>query len=507
MIGILLISLIIKNYKIIETQGKINKDLFMSDLRIKNFAVLVKNETENEGYLADSPKIGNIRRWGCFRNETPFIFVHIGRSGGGGVRRMFAAAANDYSKPSELEPFIQRWTYYRIHVGGSNSTSITANGQFASSYFRNFLPESACSFNMTFERSVPCDAETPIGQATVCSHSSYSIKSRCPRNQPPESSCHLVYTGHNMIGNELHWLPNGYLKKWWTTAFNTTLSWDEIPTGTQCGTYNRTLWKHDLHPDLETKNCRTNLTFHVDSLAEKTFLPVKRVEDENREVQGPERKVLSWSFVYASLPILRVTIFRETFSWLASKYVWHNLEEKGLSHGNIEEMTMRSDDGFKNFLKIRPGPGWANHFALEFILKLCGEDCFVRYIHGTATLLDIERQATDNLLRSFAVVGLQNETSTFFDMVSVRVAYMKNVTRNAHLRQEGGDHRTEWHQAKETYKDPAFQRLLLNASPEIAALERLYKIALEVNRFQLKELRDCPSDLGGKDSSWVGNKR
>ena len=32
---------------------------------------------------------------------------------------------------------------------------------------------------------------------------------------------------------------------------------------------------------------------------------------------------MDWSFLYASLPVMRTTIVREPFSWLLSKYSWH----------------------------------------------------------------------------------------------------------------------------------------------------------------------------------------
>ena len=39
-----------------------------------------------------------IRRWGCNRTETPLIFVHIGKSGGGIVGSRIEASSLNYTK-------------------------------------------------------------------------------------------------------------------------------------------------------------------------------------------------------------------------------------------------------------------------------------------------------------------------------------------------------------------------------------------------------------------------
>jgi len=434
-------------------------------------------ETKNKQHFNRT----EIRRWGCLsRNETPFIFVHIGKAGGGEIRRMFAAAARNYTKNNNRSSrFAQKTAYYSIHP--NNNSSKIAIGRFANSAHNNFRPEAAFIPNGSLERNKQCDAETPIGQATVCRP---LRRSRCPEDDgdPTSSSCHLVYVGHNMIGNEMHWLPTGYLERWWNSTVakraNTIPSWGNIPT---CG-------KRD-------EECRTKLTSKVDSLARQFVSSAYYWQDETEN--KVEKIVPSWAPIYASLPVLRVTMTREPFSWLASKYLWHSLQietesRKKLAHDDIEEMTMRSDDGFAKSLMKEHGPGWANHFALKQIMMFCGEDCVVRYIHGSATLEDIERQAEENLRHSFAVVGLLTETQAFYDMVSARVTYMVNLTQNAHLAGEGGKHSTsKSHEVKESYADLSFQKRLINASPEIRTLVRLYKVSVEVNRFQKEEYIRC----------------
>ena len=117
--------------------------------------------------------------------------------------------------------------------------------------------------------------------------------------------------------------------------------------------------------------------------------------------------ITSWTPLYASLPVLRVTVMREPFSWLVSKYFWHRSPEEvanGSTCDNIEEALL------KNSALHRPQAlemnkahaGWITRMALGYLMYLCGEDCIVRYAAGTATLADIEAQAEANLRRAFA---------------------------------------------------------------------------------------------------------
>jgi hypothetical protein len=128
-------------------------------------------------------------------------------------------------------------------------------------------------------------------------------------------------------------------------------------------------------------------------------------------------------------------------------------------------------------------------------MYLCGEDCIVRYAAGTATLEDLEFQAEGNLRQAFAVVGILEQVDTFYEMITARVQYM-NTSLNANVR--GARHSTqnkESNQCKARFEDPDFQAKLLELSPELRALNRLYGVAKEVNHFQLQELRECSGDV------------
>mmetsp|Transcript_10509 Transcript_10509/g.12370 ORF Transcript_10509/g.12370 Transcript_10509/m.12370 type:complete len:375 (+) Transcript_10509:43-1167(+) len=275
-----------------------------------------------------------IRRWGCAaRNETPFIFVHIGKAGGGEVRRMFAAAARNYTnRGPDVENFAQKTVYYSITPNYPNSTT-AVKARFFSSRHRQIRPSHEFERGSSFERNECCDAETPIGQASLCP----ARVSKCPAVAVPAAaaSCHLVYVGHNMLGNELHWLPNRYLERWWDSAFvdketNTIPSWGDIPKGSR---YTRKEWK-----DMKS-HCHTKRSIGVDSMARQVVSSLYL--EDTTEGKAGENTVSSWAPIYASLHVLRVTMIREPFSWLASKYGWHKLQKNKMSR------TMLIHDGIE----------------------------------------------------------------------------------------------------------------------------------------------------------------
>jgi hypothetical protein len=106
----------------------------------------------------------------------------------------------------------------------------------------------------------------------------------------------------------------------------------------------------------------------------------------------------------------------------------------------------------------------------------------------------MECQAANNLRHSFAVVGLLQETDTFYDMVTKRVQYV-NMSLNPNV--QGAFHSTgkgpEQLRCKDKFANASFQALLKERSPIIAAIDRLYHVGVQVNRFQLEELQMCPT--------------
>eukprot|EP00797_Seminavis_robusta_P002056 Sro1125_g243980.2 (351) ;mRNA; f:31256-32308 len=243
----------------------------------------------------------------------------------------------------------------------------------------------------------------------------------------------------------------------------------------------------------------------------------------------------------SSLPVVRVTVLRDPFSWLLSKFFWHH-EHPHIAINNAttnatasnasssstlqwvspDRGTQRNKEQYVHRKRAgKPPPpepfvpcddinyaanGWATLRATSYILYLCGQHCLGAYAKTISTsdskdlttilqqlLPNWERQASHNLRHSFAVVGLLNETNQFYEMVTQRVAYMNTslnpqVTGKQHSSNNGNQ---EAKRCRERYASQEFQDELSLASPAVAALQRLYKIAVTVNRFQQEELNQC----------------
>ena len=158
--------------------------------------------------------------------------------------------------------------------------------------------------------------------------------------------------------------------------------------------------------------------------------------------------------------------------------------------------------------------GWGTQAALEYILYLCGEHCAGHYQsiqkrfeedgdrnsdrdkimqkEQRAYLNMMEDQAAYNLRNSFAVVGVLHKADDFYDMISRRVHYL-DLSLNPSVKGEthisgGGE---EVKRCDQVFNDQSFRDKVMEESPEIAALARLYQVGLEVNTFQRRELDQC----------------
>jgi hypothetical protein len=342
------------------------------------------------------------------------------------------------------------------------------------------------------------------------------------------------------IGDELSWLPPKVLMKWWkqwshelvskntgqssSSSSSSSMSYflDDMNGTIAAMTDNferiqlKEVWcdgfgerKRPFRPsdydDRMYKVCNLPIQQQVDTLANSMF--VENVSLRRKNYQTRSESVagdFDWSPVYASMPVLRITMLREPFSWLMSKYAWHHhsLFRPGTPKSRIPQVICHdialatsnissfSQEDF--FDGDRASPGFARRMPLEQLFKICGSDCQARYYSGITTLNDIERQASNNLRNSFAVVGLLEETSLFFEMITARVAYL-DTSLNAEV--EGKSHPSpkgiRYQRCQDLYSNPSFQLELLKASPELAALLRVYQVGKEVNRQQLEELRSC----------------
>jgi hypothetical protein len=461
----------------------------------------------------------NIRSWGCERRpEAPFIFVHCGKSGGGQVRARFAASALQFNRSTrEWHKSLRDPLYY--YPIRNVKTGKLSKGAFVNSAFPNFRP----SYNETypddtperwetFEGTLPCAAETPLGQALAC-----PLLKRPPETKRAchADQCNIVYTGHNVLGNELHWLPNQYLSNWWNKwAPSHHHHHHHHQNVTEALLRRLDDWAYDLAPcymphhfnrSLQIArhyrshyaSCVRDKEVHWDMVAHEVGV----VGQGNKE--GP---VTDWSPLYASLPVLRVILLREPLDWLVSKFFWHSVDPgylMGMSgtkytyNNTLKRCDNSEGGGVDDPLDIVAD--WVSRASLAYIHYLCGEDCIVRMHHGSMTLEQAEIQARNNLLQSFAVVGILEEQRTFYDMVTARTQYMNTslhptVVGSPHKSLPGDGVVDSQERCDSVFAaNTPFARAITARSPELAALRRLYRVGLQVYQAQKDELEACGS--------------
>ena len=434
--------------------------------------------------------------------DSPFIFVHIGKAGGGSIRRLIATSATNYTR-SEMD-----WhqpgkdtAYYPIR---SDNGTLIAKATFCNGGHNNYLP----IMQKTFEGTRICTATTPIGRALACP--AYKQRNSCIEDILSMESSQLVYVGHNPFGNEINMLPVPYLQQWWRQHWATTESttnkpvdaisqqWHRLdPNNTWCGSMRRP-W-HDMK-NQEMSNiskCGKQMQDEVDKAAVESI-------QKHMSMDTPSERARAWSAVYASLPLIRVVMVRNPFPWFASSFSWHNLYKIGVVCDNVTNAVAVAPLNMSEEVQINTvrewkvanmgAPGWIRSFALDKIYMLCGPDCRVRHLKNNATLEELKVQAEHNLRNAFAVVGiLEDGEDAFFEMINTRVNYL-NIKMNVTLRHDG-THKSgsngENGRCKARFKDVNFQQNLIEASPEVAALVYLYDVAVQVNRFQKRELMEC----------------
>lgn len=496
------------------------------------------SDNNNNNIEIDNSDETAIRKWGCGRNETPFVFVHIGKAGGGGVRSRMAAAALNYNRSGWHRTHEDEHYYYPIYAdhnideNNGSAKRIMHKAKFLSSKHNNYVHPDLPEFHgdFTYEGHRPCGAGTPIGQAVACPiESTFCVDH--DEDGISEGRCDLVYMGHNLLGSELHWLPTQYLMRWWNSTpwgkegaeDNNDALGDFIAN--RHTAVSNTKWP--VHPKvtemvgedtIPTINCDQGpYTYRPFLRAYKQcFQPKEEVVDMmTRYIVGEEDDSSSGNFssvpyaqIIASIPVLRVTVLREPFSWLTSKFFWHGHHHLGNGTVVISDMgkpdrnkKRQADWEAKNGKSVNvvkcdnvetAAAGWASNRAMSYIFYLCGEHCMGGWADGSLTLADLEQQGAYNLRNSFAVVGLLQKTDDFYKMVSQRVFYM-DTSLNPEV--EGKSHTTgkqpEMLRCKAKFQTKEFQEALLQQSPAMATLNRLYKIAIEVNKFQTKELAEC----------------
>jgi len=430
----------------------------------------------------------SIRRWGCHRTETPFIFVHIAKAGGGTNRRRFAAAARGYDRAEKW--WVGKLDDHHYPVRDSDHPDGMRRAKFCNSENKNFQIPYGINGTMvgrSFEGTKPCNATTPIGHAIGCPAVQKCLGCRDANSE----LCDTVYVGHNWLGNEMHWLPPKYLQRWWLENWSAKASEgvERIHRGfDSIATQGRHQWcpKYDLsRPDdvFSKENIDNTILMECSNLASR------RADSDLKQLWGSMARPNDYSPLYASLPLHRVTMIREPFSWLKSRFYWDH-HYKNFVCDDIQSAG-RQDKGWDK-------EGWAYGALKNYTLQLCGEDCHSRIDTGAMTLEDAVYQAESNLRNSFSVVGLLNETESFYDMIETRISYMNMslevhpaVMEDARHASGHGKSKTEYARCSKAFIDSAFQQRFREEIPLMVSLEHLYEVGVEVNRFQKEELHQC----------------
>jgi len=352
------------------------------------------------------------------------------------------------------------------------------------------------------------------------------------QDPPPGSTCDSIFVGHNNVGSELTWLPPRYLKNhWWDQSEFGKMPehknllepfWDRLVDDRRhrrtklklaAMDYNK-IEKENLEPPKEStagRWCPRGYKYKEKTLYDR---PSDRKQyhaayetcgrplaaDADRAFMEAFSSTSNFSPFYASMPVHRVTVMRDPWSWIVSKFFWHGLnkvfpKEKGvLSCMDVLRVAEKDDE-------LPPDDphdptrqlGWMEQYSLAALTKLCGDDCRIRYSNGMMTLEDIEEQVSSNLRNAFSVVGILHEQDSFFDMLTDRIQY---VDMALHPNMTGDEHPTRKTKAnlmcRSVYaSDENFREMVREKVPAFATLEHMYLLGVRVNAFQKEELRQC----------------
>ena len=120
-----------------------------------------------------------IRSWGCDLKTGPFVFVHIGKAGGGNVRARIAASSLNYTK--------DKWSnrdgsyYYPMVATGEEEEEIapaiaaieeeqgdsSPSEQYTGRFCNSEISQSRPNPQKTFEGTTMCHGVSPIAQAVA----------------------------------------------------------------------------------------------------------------------------------------------------------------------------------------------------------------------------------------------------------------------------------------------------------------------------------------------------
>ena len=308
--------------------------------------------------------------------------------------------------------------------------------------------------------------------------------------------------------------------------------------------YDRPSSYEDYKGAYQSNGCSRLLSLEVDTLFNNQFYNSNDNSDNDKSDNDNDNgidngidydnkmsksKEKNYSSVYASIPVQRVTMLRDPWSWIVSKFYWHKLHLyippkshnqpyacQRVDYKIVARDQQKTDSSGRQINSkvppVNPITGiqlsWVEQFCFAHLIKLCGNDCRIRYENGLMTLNEIENQVEDNLRYAFSIVGLLNETESFYNMITDRIQYV-NMTYNPSV--QGLDHATppttENIECKKLFtKNTQFQQYVRDTIPSFAALERIYNVGVQVNRFQKNELKTCMLRKGKQSTNGIYKK-
>jgi hypothetical protein len=223
--------------------------------------------------------------------------------------------------------------------------------------------------------------------AIACPDLRVQSKRRCMGCQDMHSEyCRTIYLSHNLLGAELHWLPPRYLQKWWDSfewSQNTNISFGlktfRVGHRKWYRNHNSSRPRTREQQDILFQDCQVPLaakwdTQFRDFWKDYYYRNVDDVDDvdDSDTATAMSNHVHHYGPIYASLPVQRVTVLREPFSWLMSEFFWHTDETEDLGT-KCDELVTASRANYPDDI------GWAVKYSLLFIFYLCGDDCILRF--------------------------------------------------------------------------------------------------------------------------------
>ena len=164
---------------ILTERGALSSFYEVATTTLQSKSSLLTNSNENDNdydskllssMMTSTEKAPYIRKWGCDRMETPLLFIHIGKAGGGGVRARLAASSLGYTKGDQWQE--------------SDNSYYPLTGDEKARYCHGCPYRlHAVILEKSFEKLVRCNAETPFGQAIGCPAPESSILRDFPHGE------------------------------------------------------------------------------------------------------------------------------------------------------------------------------------------------------------------------------------------------------------------------------------------------------------------------------------